>query len=148
MNTRYCPACGFAHKWQIEKPKICVKCTEDMDTAFAKTVAPQPVQTQLPVARTKAPARRFYDARGNDITDRFAKKQPVRPEPSTDDEDYVDEYEQQALAQELAASISADDFGLSIDEEATGTVKLGSIIQEAVSRQPANTPKKRTRKSK
>ena len=148
MNTRYCPACGFRHNWQIEKPKICAKCTQDMDAAFTSASAPTN-NVVIPPVQEKRPHRRFYDARGNDITDRFASKAPPVPHYEENDEDYVDENQQQILAQQLASTISAEDFGLSIDEEAKqSSVRLASILQQAAANGRAAKPTKKRGKAK
>lgn len=145
MNTRYCPHCGFAAKWQIEKPKVCPKCTKDMDAAFASVTPPPAPSYVLPYRSARSEPRvshrRFYDAHGNDITDRFIKPQPSRPQYREDDEEYVDEYMKQDMARELSASIEGDEhFSFGLDNEASDkSIKLGSIIQQAMANQPAPT---------
>lgn len=154
MNTRYCPFCAFCHKWELQKPKVCAKCSKDMDAAFA-SVTPPPAPAYVPPYRSTRPEtrqshRRFYDAHGNDITDRFIKPQPSRPQYREDDEEYVDEYAKEDLARELSASIEgAEHFSFGLDDEGSDkSIKLGSIIQQAIANQPAPQGGKKQRKAR
>lgn len=158
MNTCYCSTCGKANPFEVERPRFCKKCGNEINKAFA-SLAPKP--TEPP--RQSEPAysdpyqhpsnqrreRRIYDARGNDITDRFKRPEPAsrHPEYEQDEGDFVDYGQKDALARQLAASIRASDFGITIDEEADDkATKLGPILQQALANGQASGKKRKARK--
>jgi len=79
----------------------------------------------------------------------YQRTEAARPQIHQGNEDYVDVNEKYALAQEMAASISASDFDFSIAEEAKdNSVKLGSILGPALAAQQGKKTKaKKSRKS-
>lgn len=80
----------------------------------------------------------------------YQRAEAPQPQRRQGDDEYVDLDEKYALAQELAASISATDFGFSIAEDAKDrSVKLGSILGPVLAAQSSKgkTKAKRSRKS-
>lgn len=157
MNTRYCSNCGNKHVYTLEKPRFCTKCGKDMDAAFA-TVTPKPAAPiaapQSPVYASRQPIRaqrRFVNARGQDMSHLYASQERAEalPQEAYDDGDYVDPYQKDEIRQQLEASISAEDFGISADADASDkTVRLGDVLGPILAQQQAQGGKKRrSRKS-
>lgn len=153
MPTKYCSAagCGARFESSYEQPaKFCPKCGKSLSATFTpvptSTVAPEhSVATPVIPGRSQ---RVFRDARGKDISHLYQRAEASQPQRRQGDDDYVDVDEKYALAQELAASISAEDFGFSIAEDAKDkSIKLGSILGPAMAAQPAKGKTKRSRKS-
>lgn len=152
MNVRYCPHCAAKNEYTSAKPKFCGSCGKEFDRAFSTVNKSSPVMTQnepeefeedQPQVRA---GRTFKDARGRDVSHIY-NRTPTAPVRQSSDEDYVDRDAMDALAKELAASISQDDFQISVQEK-DNSIKLGSIINAAIAaEQAAPTKKKRSRKS-
>lgn len=156
MPTKYCPhaGCGARFESSYEQPaKFCPKCGKSLSATFipvvpTTTVAPEHT-VSVPVTPSR-PQKIFRDARGNDISHLYQRRtEAARPQRHPGDDEYVDVYEKQALAEELAASISESDFGFSIAAEASdNSVKLGSILGPALAAQQGKKTKtKKSRKS-
>jgi len=155
MPIKYCPSagCGARFESSYEQPaKFCPKCGKSLSATFipipTSTVAPEhSVATPVIPGRSQ---RVFRDARGNDISHLYQRAEVPQPQRRQGDDEYVDLDEKYALAQELAASISATDFGFSIAEDAKDkSVKLGSILGPVLAAQSSKgkTKAKRSRKS-
>lgn len=146
---RYCAkaGCGKPNSYTAVKPKFCAYCGNPFDAAFATAtpppVAPAPVYEEPIYPNRPAPVQRVYrDARGNDISVRYQRPEPVRPR--MDDEDYYDQNAAKREAQQLAASI-AGAFQFASDG---GTVMKFQDLPVAQEIQQASRegPKKRARK--
>lgn len=124
-----------------------------MDGAFASvapTPAPQTIVYVNAPPQSAAPARRYVDAKGRDISHLYTQPTsaaPIRHQPS--DEDYVDPYLKEQIQQELEASIKPSDFVVGLDDEASDkTTRLGDLIGPALAAQNAATASGKRRRSR
>lgn len=136
MNTRYCAnsGCGKATAYTAIKPTHCPHCDKPFAAAFA-SVTPQPTPSaHTPTYTPAAPAHVFRDAKGNDISHRYAHPASTRQQVSETDDDYYDRDAAAWEAQQLAASIKGSiKIGANIDSD-NAPVRLGDLpnIQKAV----------------
>lgn len=164
MNTLYCASCAYANRYEIVKPKLCQSCNKPVEGIFIPT-SPIAVATRAPISAP--PARHPYPAptksrsvplranlRGGERTPILGL--PVEETEQVDFEsgdDHVDGDETYARGQELAQTISADDFmvGSLEVEGAAKTFNFGDLVREGQRNGGAVTasnkaPKQRRRK--
>lgn len=163
MNTRYCPSCGSPNQYTAVKPKFCSACSKPFDAAYAAaTLVSTSSTTNVPTEEpTKITGRTVRDARGN-VKVLPARHPAARQPPPHEEYEGGEEGDEntpydreQALAegQELANTINANVFGLTINrEDNDGTVvrfsQLPNLVQAAtaMAKSAGKAPRKRAKK--
>lgn len=143
MNTLYCASCAAANRYEIVKPKLCQSCHKPVEGTFISTapVAVSHTPVSIPPTRSSYPspikARSTFtraNLRGGERAPLVgAPVQQVEESDFGPEEHYTDKDEIYARGQELAQTISADDFMVGSLEVEGGakTFKFADLVREA-----------------
>jgi hypothetical protein len=106
MPVKYCAQtdCHGKTEYTVKVPKFCVECGVSFTAAFVTASKPHPIATRVPRAT-----------------------EPIEYEGDDDDANLRDV---QSHARQLAASISARDFGLTLVKTDATPVTLGGILKD------------------
>lgn len=150
-SKTWCPRCSKPNLYEIEKPRICGFCGQDMTTAFKTAPLNEPRPPTMTTARENqyvesqpapAPLRRPKPLYGS-----YEDLEPQNRNQDDDTDEHYSRSQMKARASQFAQAF-AGAFNFSV--EPGTTVKAGEFLApvQAAAEKGASAPKKRVRKAK
>lgn len=105
----YCGHCAGKIDYQLTKPSSCPKCGKPLSSAFKVEVKP-PTPAPIAVASVPTPTAPSYSSPAPSRAPRVRPTKMVRGDDGEMYDDYYDENEAHAAAQEMIRGINAESF--------------------------------------